>query len=530
MSNSISALLEPHVETSPAVLAPDRPPLTFAGLRALTESTVRRLNELGIGRGDRVAIVLPNGPEMATAFLTIACGATTAPLNPAYREEELDFYLTDLRARALVVTEAESGPRRRGRPPPRRASATPARPRWRPGRPVRAAPGSRRRRPACCPRRRGRPRRRRPGAAHLGHHLAAQDRAAPASQPRGLGPPYRRRAGAHPGRPLPQRHAAVPHPRPDRGGARARWRPAPRSTARPASTPSASSPGSTTRRPPGTRPSRPCTRRSWPAPARNAEAIARARLRLIRSSSASLPPQVMRELEATFGCPVIESYGMTEAAHQMASNPLPPRAAQARHRRHRRGPARPQRRPGGPVRAGGRAGRGRDLRPERHARLREQPRRQRQGLLRGRRPALVPHRRRGLLDEEGYLRITGRLKEIINRGGEKVSPLEVDEVLMDHPAVAQVVTFAMPHDKLGEEVAAAVVLRDGATAERERAARLRRRPACRLQGAAPDRHPARDPERGHRQAAADRPRPEARPRLMRVAVYGAGAIGGLLGA
>jgi acyl-CoA synthetase (AMP-forming)/AMP-acid ligase II len=64
------------------------------------------------------------------------------------------------------------------------------------------------------------------------------------------------------------------------------------------------------------------------------------------------------------------------------------------------------------------------------------------------------------MDEKGYLRITGRLKEIINRGGEKVSPLEVDEVVMDHPAVRQCVTFAMPHDKLGEEVAVAVVLRD----------------------------------------------------------------------
>jgi acyl-CoA synthetase (AMP-forming)/AMP-acid ligase II len=74
----------------------------------------------------------------------------------------------------------------------------------------------------------------------------------------------------------------------------------------------------------------------------------------------------------------------------------------------------------------------------------------------------------GTLDEEGYLRITGRLKELINRGGEKVSPLEVDEIIMDHPAVAQIVTFAMPHDKLGEEVAAAVVLREGQTAtERE---------------------------------------------------------------
>ena len=74
----------------------------------------------------------------------------------------------------------------------------------------------------------------------------------------------------------------------------------------------------------------------------------------------------------------------------------------------------------------------------------------------------------GQMDDAGYLRITGRLKEIINRGGEKVAPLEVDEALMDHPAVAQVVTFAMPHDKLGEEVAVAVVLREGLSAtERE---------------------------------------------------------------
>ena len=67
----------------------------------------------------------------------------------------------------------------------------------------------------------------------------------------------------------------------------------------------------------------------------------------------------------------------------------------------------------------------------------------------------------GTMDADGYVRVTGRLKEIINRGGEKISPLEVDEVLMDHPAIAQVVTFAMPHDKLGEDVAAAVVLREG---------------------------------------------------------------------
>ena len=67
----------------------------------------------------------------------------------------------------------------------------------------------------------------------------------------------------------------------------------------------------------------------------------------------------------------------------------------------------------------------------------------------------------GYLDEQGYLRLTGRLKELINRGGEKISPIEVDTILMDHPAVAQALTFAMPHDKLGEEVACAVVLREG---------------------------------------------------------------------
>jgi len=70
----------------------------------------------------------------------------------------------------------------------------------------------------------------------------------------------------------------------------------------------------------------------------------------------------------------------------------------------------------------------------------------------------------GMQDDDGYVSITGRLKEIINRGGEKISPREVDEVLMDHPAVLQVVTFGIPHQKLGEEVGAVVVLKDGASA------------------------------------------------------------------
>ncbi|MGI9202654.1 MAG: AMP-binding enzyme, partial [Woeseiaceae bacterium] len=71
----------------------------------------------------------------------------------------------------------------------------------------------------------------------------------------------------------------------------------------------------------------------------------------------------------------------------------------------------------------------------------------------------------GVMDEDGYLTITGRLKEIINRGGEKISPREVDDILMDHAAVAQVVTFAMPHKSLGEDVAAAIVLKEGETTD-----------------------------------------------------------------
>jgi acyl-CoA synthetase (AMP-forming)/AMP-acid ligase II len=192
---------------------------------------------------------------------------------------------------------------------------------------------------------------------------------------------------------------------------------------------------------------------------RNQESIARAKLRLIRSSSASLPPQVMKALEDTFGAPVIESYGMTEAAHQMASNPLPPRARKPGSVGIAAGPEIAIMDEGGKLLARGETGEvvirgpnvtgGYEANPDANAKAFAN------GWFRT--------GDQGFLDDEGYLRLTGRLKELINRGGEKVSPLEVDEILMDHPAVQQVVTFAMPHDKLGEEVAAAVVLRDGRT-------------------------------------------------------------------
>jgi acyl-CoA synthetase (AMP-forming)/AMP-acid ligase II len=168
----------------------------------------------------------------------------------------------------------------------------------------------------------------------------------------------------------------------------------------------------------------------------------------------------MHKMEDHFGVPVLEAYGMTEASHQMASNPLPPAA----------------RKPGTVGRAAGpevaiMGTDGRLLAPGTAGEI----------VIRGENvtvgyasnPAANAEAFRagwfrtgdlGLLDSEGYLTIEGRLKEIINRGGEKIAPREVDEALLDHPAVAQAVTFALPHEKLGEEVAAAVVLRDGRSA------------------------------------------------------------------
>jgi acyl-CoA synthetase (AMP-forming)/AMP-acid ligase II len=197
---------------------------------------------------------------------------------------------------------------------------------------------------------------------------------------------------------------------------------------------------------------------------RNPEIVARSRLRLIRSSSASLPPQVMAELEKTFRAPVIESYGMTEAAHQMASNPLPPRPRKPGSVGVAAGPEVAVMDEAGALLATGQVGevviRGPNVTGGYEANAEANAKAFTNGWFRT--------GDQGLLDAEGYLRLTGRLKELINRGGEKISPLEVDEVLMDHPAVQQVVTFAVPHDKLGEEVAAAVVLRDGQRAtERE---------------------------------------------------------------
>jgi len=148
---------------------------------------------------------------------------------------------------------------------------------------------------------------------------------------------------------------------------------------------------------------------------------------------------------------------MTEASHQMASNPLPPRPRRPGTVGIAAGPEVAILDDGGRVLPPGTPGevsvRGPSISPG----YVDNPAANAAAFVDG----WFRTGDQGVIDHEGYLTLTGRLKEFINRGGEKISPREVDDVLMDHPAVAQVVTFAVPHDKLGEDVAAAVVLREG---------------------------------------------------------------------
>jgi acyl-CoA synthetase (AMP-forming)/AMP-acid ligase II len=455
-ADTIAGLLASGHNDAPALTAPGRKALTYGALRALCAATSARLEAIGIGRGDRVAIVLPNGPEMAACFVALAASVTAAPLNPAYRADEFDFYLGDLRARALLVLAGSAGPAREVA-----ASQGIAIIEMVPGEAAGSfelvtdsrldSPGPK-------------------GAALAGDialvlHTSgttSRPKIVPLSQANVAASAYHIARSLKLGAddlclnimPLFHIHGLI------------------------AAVLSSLAAGASVCCTPGFNAfsffgwmaeARP----TWftavptmhqtllPLAARNRAVIEAARLRLIRSSSASLPPQVMVDLEAAFGVPVIEAYGMTEAAHQMASNPLPPGARFPGSVGIAAGPQiaildeagslQPPGTLGEVVIRGSNVMAGYENNPQANAKAFTD------GWFRT--------GDQGYLDPDGYLRLTGRLKEIINRGGEKVAPLEIDAVLMDHPAVQQCVTFALPHDKLGEEVAAAVVLREGRTCD-----------------------------------------------------------------
>ncbi len=190
-------------------------------------------------------------------------------------------------------------------------------------------------------------------------------------------------------------------------------------------------------------------------------APSRSGFRFIRSCSSALAETTMAALESRFDAPVLEAYAMTEASHQMTSNPLPPAPRQPGSVGRgtnvevaimdESGNLLPAGNPGEVVIRGPNVTHGYHNNPEANA----------QSFTNG----WFRTGDRGVLDVNGYLTLIGRIKELINRGGEKISPLEVDAALLAHPAVAAVATFAAPDPKYGEEVHAAVVLKGTATVE-----------------------------------------------------------------
>jgi acyl-CoA synthetase (AMP-forming)/AMP-acid ligase II/acyl carrier protein len=181
------------------------------------------------------------------------------------------------------------------------------------------------------------------------------------------------------------------------------------------------------------------------------------KFRVVRSSSASLPPKVFHDLVDLWEAPVIESYGMTEAAHQMTSNPLPPMQQKPGSVGLPAGPEVAIMDDNGGFISAGQTGaiviKGTNVtsgyanNPEANA-----------TAYTG---GWFQTGDQGYFDEDGYLFLTGRLKEMINRGGENIAPREIDEVLLEHPAINQATAFAIPHETLGEDLAAAVVLKEG---------------------------------------------------------------------
>ena len=324
MSRTLKDLLATGAYDAPALGAPGRPPLDYRGLRAVIADTLTTLNALDIGRGDRVAIVLNNGPEMAACYMACASGVTSAPLNPAYRADEFEFYLQYLNAKALIVEAGSASP----------AVAV---------------------------------------AQKLGVRLI--DLVAPTDGPAGAYSLVARdgatasAAAENGGFAHPDDVSMVLHT----SGTTSRPKIVPLSQANLVA--SATHIGRTLRFTPGDRglnimplfhihgliagilaplsagsfvfctpgfnalkffawmdEAQPTWYTAVPTmhqailsrAGKNADVIARHPLRFIRSSSSSMPPQVIAELEQVFGAPLIESYGMTEATHQMASNPLPP--------------------------------------------------------------------------------------------------------------------------------------------------------------------------------------------------------------
>ncbi len=448
---SLLDVLEGQPADRIAIVVPDAGArITYGSLRNQVEAMAEAFAAAGIGRGDRVALALPNGPPAIVCFLAASLAGAAAPLNPGYREEEFRFYLEDTAARLLVVPPDAGEEARRaaeGRMPILEAAIDAQGV-------VRLAGGGAGRtgRNACATETdvalvlhtsgsTGRPKR--VPLSH-GNLLVSLDNIVNTYQ---LGPDdvalclmplfhvHGLMASA-----LATLRSGGTVVIPSRFNALSFWR-----LVRESGTTWYSAVPTIHQlilarlgqeRPPGAE-----------------------RLRFIRSCSAPLAVETAQRLEAVIGAPVLEAYGMTEASHQMSSNPLPP----AQRKFGTVGPGTgveisimdatgshlDSGQVGEVVIRGPNVTAGYENNPEANASSFTNG-----WFLTG---------DQGVLDSAGYLRLTGRLKELINRGGEKISPLEIDEVLRGHPAVAEAVCFGVPHPSWGEEVAAAVVLNNAAS-------------------------------------------------------------------
>jgi acyl-CoA synthetase (AMP-forming)/AMP-acid ligase II len=440
----------------PAVLLPeDNSSTSYRALAGQVEALAAALRQSGLQPGQAVAVVLPNGLEYLAAFLAIPrARLVAAPLNPAYKAEEFRFYLEDAGVRAVLAppdahpvrdvardlglpvwgatrdahgrVRLEGEGRRTGAgltlEPPRaddvalflHTSGTTSRPK---GVPLTHA-----------------------NLMASARNIAAGYRLTPADTSLVVMPLFHVHGLI--GATLSTLLAGGTLVIPSRFSAGAFW------------------------------PAVQAHRVTWysAVPTIHQVLLARAEadgapahsgFRFIRSCSSALAPATLAQLESRFDAPVLEAYGMTEAAHQMASNPLPP----AVHKPGTVGPGTnvdvavmdeagnllPPAAPGEVVIRGPNVTGGYHNNPEANA----------QAFTRG----WFRTGDRGVLDGDGYLTLIGRIKELINRGGEKISPLEVDAALLAHPAVAEVATFGAPDPKYGEEVHAAVVLKGDATVD-----------------------------------------------------------------
>ncbi len=455
----LSDLLEHHARRAPdapAVLAPARAPLSYGQLHRHIGHVGRELRAMGIGAADRVVVMLPNGPDLAVAIVGVASHAACAVVNTAHAADELERYFAELRPRALIVPAAADSPARRAalacgiavidlvpRPGSEAglftlSAALPARPSREPPGPGEIAvlllTSGTTSRPKIVP------------LTHANICTSAYSSVAALAlteQDRCLNV-----------LPLFHGHGLI------------------------ATVLTSLAAGASVVCTPGIDVNAffawlksfaatwysavPTMHQAILARARqNPELLEGCRLRLVRSASAPLPPRVFAELERSFATIVIEFYGMTETASApIACNPLPPR----------------RRKPGsvgipvgldvaimsdnGAILSGGETGevvvRGSSVMPGYDGDTAAT----RAAFSRG----WFKTGDRGFFDGDGYLFLSGRSREMINRGGENIAPREVDEALLEHPAIAEAVTFAVPHPTLGEDVAAAVVLRPEAQA------------------------------------------------------------------